>query len=46
MGAGIFIDPRRHFNAEVRIMHYSNGNLFPRNPGITVPLDFNLGYSF
>jgi hypothetical protein len=46
MGAGVFMDRRRRVNAEIRIMHYSNGNLFPRNPGVTVPLGFNMGYAF
>src|SRR4030095_5227827 len=35
MGAGVFVDRKRSLNAEIRIMHYSNGNLFPRNPGVT-----------
>jgi opacity protein-like surface antigen len=46
MGAGIFAGRRRHLNAEVRISHYSNGNLFPRNAGLTVPLTFTVGYAF
>lgn len=46
MGTGVFVDRKRRLNAEVRIMHYSNGNLFPHNPGITIPLGFNMGYAF
>jgi hypothetical protein len=46
MGAGVFVDRRRSLNAEIRIMHYSNGNLFPHNPGVTVPLSFHVGYAF
>ena len=46
MGVGLFTNQTRRFNAEVRIAHYSNGNLFPRNPGVTVPLGFNIGYTF
>jgi opacity protein-like surface antigen len=46
MGVGLFTDHRRRVNAEIRIAHYSNGNLFPRNPGVTVPIGFNLGYTF
>jgi hypothetical protein len=46
MGVGIFIGRSRNMNAEIRIAHYSNGNLFPRNPGVTVPLGFNVGYGF
>ena len=46
MGVGLFAGSKRNLNAEVKIAHYSNGNLFPRNSGITVPLSFVLGYSF
>ncbi|MBK6826807.1 MAG: acyloxyacyl hydrolase [Chitinophagaceae bacterium] len=28
----------------IRIAHYSNGNLFPQNDGVKIPLTFNLGY--
>jgi hypothetical protein len=33
-------------NTELRIAHYSNGNIFPQNTGVKIPLTFNLGYSF
>jgi hypothetical protein len=46
MGFGFFAGPRRKLNTEVRIVHYSNGNIFPHNPGITVPLNLNVGYTF
>jgi hypothetical protein len=46
MGAGIFLGRKRRVAAEVRIAHYSNGNLFPQNPGVTIPLGFYLGTSF
>jgi len=46
MGGGIFLGRKRNINAEIRIAHYSNGNLFPRNPGVTVPLSFFVGYSY
>lgn len=46
MGVGAFLGKSKHFNVEVKIMHYSNGNLFSRNPGIAVPLVFNFGYVF
>jgi hypothetical protein len=46
MGAGIFLGRDRRVAAEVRIAHYSNGNLFPQNPGVTVPLGFYLGSTF
>lgn len=46
MGAGFFVGKSRRVNAEVRIGHYSNGNLFPENDGVSIPLTFNLGYTF
>jgi hypothetical protein len=46
MGAGVFLGRKRRIAAEVRIEHYSNGNLFPQNPGVTIPLGFYLGTSF
>ena len=46
MGAGVFAGRSKHLNAEIRIAHYSNGNLFPQNAGVTIPLGFNLGYAF
>lgn len=46
MGVGFYAGKGRHFNAEVKIGHYSNGNLFPQNAGVSIPLTFNLGYTF
>jgi len=46
MGIGIFFGDKRNINAEVKIGHYSNGNLLPKNGGIKIPLTFNLGYAF
>ena len=46
MGVGIFTGKKRKMNAEIRIAHYSNGNIFPKNDGVKIPLTFNLGYSF
>lgn len=46
MGMGIFYGRKRNLNAEVRIAHYSNGNIFPQNVGVMIPLTFNLGYAF
>lgn len=44
MGLGFFIGPQRKLNAELKIGHYSNGNLFPNNPGVMIPLSLQLGY--
>lgn len=46
MGLGMYLSRKRRVTAEVRIQHYSNANLFPNNPGITVPLGFYMGTTF
>jgi hypothetical protein len=46
MGLGAFIGRRKSTNAEIRISHFSNGNIFPRNSGVTVPLTVIVGRSF
>jgi hypothetical protein len=46
IGTGIFFGEKRNFNAEIRIGHYSNGNTFPRNAAVKVPLSMNVGYAF
>ena len=46
MGIGAFLGREKHLNIAATIGHYSNGNLLPNNPGITVPLVISLGYAF
>lgn len=46
MGIGMIAGPQRKIYAGIRIAHYSNGNIFPQNDGIMIPLTFNLGYCF
>ncbi len=46
MALGFFASRKRHLNFELRIVHFSNGNLFPRNAGVTVPIGFHAGYAF
>ena len=46
MGMGAYIGKKKNLNAEIRIMHYSNGNLFPQNDGLMIPLTFNVGCAF
>lgn len=46
MGTGIFFGKQRNLNAEIKIGHYSNGNLFTNNAAVKIPLSFNLGYAF
>ncbi|HYN08987.1 MAG TPA: acyloxyacyl hydrolase [Vicinamibacterales bacterium] len=46
MGMGVFAGKDRNVMIGIKIVHYSNGNLFPRNAGVAVPLTFTLGYTF
>ncbi|WP_397447539.1 acyloxyacyl hydrolase [Polaribacter sp. R77954] len=46
MGFGIFFGDKRKYNIELRIMHYSNGNIFTRNDGVAIPLQLTLGKTF
>ena len=46
MGFGVFFGKERKYNFELRIMHYSNGNIFTGNDGVAVPLQFTLGKTF
>jgi hypothetical protein len=46
MGLGFFFGKKREYNAELRIMHYSNGNIFPENSGVAVPIQFTFGKTF
>ena len=45
MGIGIFFGRKRAYNFDLRIMHYSNGNIFFNNAGVAVPIVFNLGFT-
>ena len=46
LGIGSFFGDSRRINFELRIEHFSNGNLFPANDGYAIPLTFILGYAF
>lgn len=46
MGIGVFTSEKRNLTGEIKIGHYSNGNLFPQNAGVKIPLTFALGYNF
>ncbi|MEP7375194.1 MAG: acyloxyacyl hydrolase [Chitinophagaceae bacterium] len=46
MGIGIFAGKKRNINAEIKIQHYSNGNIFMANPGLQIPLTLSAGYTF
>ena len=44
MGIGFFAGTKKNWNGGIRIVHFSNGNIFPENAGVKVPLTFSLGY--
>ena len=46
MGLGMFFGEKRNLNAELKIGHYSNGNIFPLNGAVKIPLSVNVGYAF
>lgn len=46
MGLGWYIGKQRRVNMEISIGHYSNGNIFPKNTGVKIPLTFTAGYAF
>lgn len=46
LGVGVFLGKKKHFNLNLQLMHFSNGNLFPDNPGVDVPLMVGIGYAF
>lgn len=46
MGIGFFLGKKKNFNINLKIGHYSNGNLFPENAGIEVPLTIAVGFTF
>jgi hypothetical protein len=46
MAAGAYIGKARHLVVELGIKHYSNGNLFPNNASIKVPLTFMIGLAY
>lgn len=46
MGIGGYFGRDNILNAEVNIGHFSNGNIYPNNAGIKIPLSFTFGYAF
>lgn len=46
MGFGAFACKNRKLALELRIGHYSNGNMFPSNPGMKIPLTLLVGTTF
>ena len=43
---GTLLGKNKNFSIAAGITHYSNGGLFPENPGIQVPLMVSIGYAF
>ena len=46
MGIGGFLGNEKKINFEVKIGHYSNGDIYPYNEGVKIPLSFSLGHTF
>jgi hypothetical protein len=46
IGTGTFLGANRRVNLELRIGHYSNGNIFPGNEGVKIPLTLSTGITF
>ena len=46
IAAGAYLGNDRKWNAELKIIHYSNGNIFTKNNGVAVPVVFQLGYQW
>ena len=46
MGMGFLFGREKNLDVEFVLGHYSNGNIFPRNAGVKLPLQLNLGYCF
>ena len=45
-GVGVYTGRGKKWNAELNIGHFSNGNVFPANAGVKIPLSLYLGYAF
>lgn len=46
MAIGAFLGPGRRLDVELGIKHYSNGNIFPHNAAIRIPLTLTVGLAF
>jgi len=46
LGLGVQFGKKHALNVDLRLVHYSNGDLFTHNPGFDVPVVLYLGYSF
>ena len=46
MSLGLFADRNRNVNVGIKLSHFSNGNVFTQNAGVTIPLTVSAGYAF
>lgn len=46
LGVGAAFGAKQNINFEATLVHYSNGDIFPQNSGLDVPIVLSLGYSF
>lgn len=46
MGTGVFFGEKRNLNLELKIGHYSNGNIYPNNDAVKIPLSLQIGHTF
>jgi len=46
LGGGVVLGAAKRVVVGVKINHYSNGNLFPENAGVMVPVTFTFGWAF
>lgn len=45
MGIGFLLGEKRNINLDLKIAHYSNGNIFNENAGVAIPLTISFGYA-
>ena len=43
---GCYAGSRRQLFVQIDVSHFSNGNIFPGNPGVKVPLTITVGRAF
>ena len=46
LGIGMFLSKSRSLFVQLDISHYSNGNIFSKNPGVKIPATITLGHGF
>jgi hypothetical protein len=46
LGGGVVLGAAKRATIGVKINHYSNGNIFPENAGVMVPVTFAVGWAF